>query len=500
LKNEGRERVPHPGSYDVVIIGAGIVGTMIARELSKLEGRFALLEKEPFPCFGASKAGLSQIHLPDFCPPGSLKGRLCKDAPLRFRSLASDLDVLYREVGELWLALKPEHVAGLEAARLRGEFQGAKGFEMIGPERIREIEPHVTSKAMAGLYARGLGVVYVPEWGFALVENAVQNGVRLHLQTSVLRIENEDDSTYRLVTSRGTIRTKFLINAAGIHADEIAWMVGDKDICLNLRKGTMVIFDKAVSHLVNNMLYGTFSDRQSQDIAPTAHGNIILGVHYVKPDHKEDTKVSRQDILETVKLGKELVPALSEKEVITAFSGILPTNNRAPDGDFHIGPSERAPGVINVLVGAPGLTAAPGIADLVIQLLRDQGMMKEEKKDFSKKRLGWLRFEPASLCEKQRIVDRHPKYGRVLCRCEQVTEAEIVEAVRRGADTMDGVKHLTRAGMGRCQGSFCGPLVLNCLARVLHVVPTRITKRGAGSQLVVGFTKESPTLQESGRC
>jgi glycerol-3-phosphate dehydrogenase len=499
LKADDRHSDPHHrGDYDVVVIGAGIVGAMIARELSKLEGRFALLEKEPFPCFGMSKAGLSQIHLPDFCPPGSLRGRLCKDATSRFRILATELDVAYREVGELWLALRPEHVASLEAARMRGEFHGAKGFEMIGPERIREIEPHVTPKAVAALYARGLGVVYVPEWGFALVENAVQNGLHLHLQTSVTDIRKGNDSTYRLATSRGTIRSKFLINAAGVHADEIAWMVGDKDIRLDMRKGTMVIFDKAVSHLARNMIYGTFTERHSQDIAPTAHGNVILGVRYVRPDHKEDRKVTREDTVETVKLGKELVPALSEKEVITSFSGILATNNRAPNGDFYIGPSEHAPGVIHILVGAPGLTAAPGIADLVIRLLRDQGMTKEEKKSFQKKRVGWSRFEPAPLTEKQRIVVQNPKYGHVLCRCEQVTEAEIVQAIRRGADSMDGVKHLTRAGMGRCQGSFCGPSVLNCLARELGIAPTWVTKKGVGSHQIVGYTKGALTLQGPG--
>jgi glycerol-3-phosphate dehydrogenase len=487
------------GAYDVVIIGAGIVGAMVARELSKLEGRFALLEKEAFPCFGVSKAGLSQIHLPDFCAPGSLKGRLCKDAPHRFKVLASELDVAYREVGELWLALKPEQVANLEAAKMRGEFHGAKGFEMIGPERIREIEPHATPKAVAALYATGLGVVYVPEWGFALVENAVQNGLHVHLQTAVSDIKTEKDS-FRLFTSRGTITSRFLVNAAGIHADEIARMVGDQDIRFDLLKGTMVIFDKSVSQLVHNMIYGTFSERRSQDIAPTAHGNLILGVPYVRPENKEDRKVSRQDILETVKLGKELIPALSEKEVINSFSGILANNNQAPNGDFYIAPSEHAPGAVHVLVGAPGLTAAPGIADLVVRLLRDQGMMQEEKKSFQKNRAGWPRFESASPSEKLRIVGQNPKYGHVLCRCEQVTEAEILEAIRRGADTMDGVKHLTRAGMGRCQGSFCGIPVLNCLVKELGVAPTWVTKKGVGSHQIVGYTKEASRVQGPGEC
>ena len=476
--------------YDVIVIGAGIVGTMIARELSRLKGRFALIEKEPFPCFGVSKAGLSQIHLPDFCPPGSLKGKLCADAPRRFKALSRELDVVFREVGELWLALEPGHMANLEAARTRGESHGAAGFEVIGPEKIRELEPHVTPRAIAALYAKGLGVVYVPEWGFALAENAVQNGLHLHLNTEVQRISREGDETYRVSTSRGTFKTKYMINAAGLHGDEIAERVGDTDIRLDLRKGTMVIFDKSVSHLARNMIYGTFSEKHSQDIAPTAHGNLILGVHYVKPKHKNDTEVSLENIRETVKLGQELIPSLSGKDVIAAFSGILQTNSKAANGDFFVGPSPCAPGVIHVLVGAPGLTAAPGIADLVIKTLVDMGLRTEEKKEFQSQRVGWPRFGPASLDEKQDMVSQNSKYGHVVCRCEEVTEAEILEAIRRGADTLDGVKHLTRAGMGRCQGGFCGIRVLNHLARHLGISPTQVTKKGKGSHQIVGFTKE----------
>jgi len=214
----------------------------------------------------------------------------------------------------------------------------------------------------------------------------------------------------------------------------------------------------------------------------------------VKPKHKHDTEVGRENIRETVKLGQELVPALSEKDVITGFSGILQSNNKAANGDFFVGPSTRTPGVIHVLVGAPGLTAAPGIADLVIKMLTDLGLQAEEKKDFQRNRMGWLRFEPASLDEKQAMVSSNSKYGHIVCRCEKVTEAEILEAIRRGADTMDGVKHLTRAGMGRCQGGFCGIRVLNHLAGQLGIRPTQVTKKGEGSHQIVGFTKEPATF------
>ena len=477
------------GEYDVVIIGGGIIGAMIARQLSKFQGRFAVLEKETFPGCGVSKASLSQIHLPDFCPPGSLKGRLCRDAPARFRKLAVELDVLYREVDELWLALEPAQVSDLEATKARAESHGATGFEIIGPDRIRELEPHVTPEAVAGLFAKGLGVIYTPEWNFALIENAVENGVQLYLQTKVVDIGKGQNDTYRLITDQGMLTSKYVINAAGLFADEIARMVGDGHIQLSMRKGTMLIFDKSVSHLARHMIFGSFSESHSQDIAPTAHGNLILGVHYVKTDNKSDTQVEQEGIQKTLRLGRQLIPALSEKDVITSFAGILANSNMTNDGDFFIAPSEQAPGVIHVLVGAPGLSAAPAIAEYVIQLLEDSGWQVEEKSDFNPRRRGWPRFASAPMATKMQMIDAEPKYGHVLCRCEHVTEAEILHSIRRGACTMDAVKHLTRAGMGRCQGGFCAPFVLKHLANEMGVSPTQVTKNGPGSRQIAKMTK-----------
>jgi len=481
--------LPQIGDYDVIIIGGGIIGAMVARQLSKFQGRFAVLEKAAFPGCGVSKASLSQIHLPDFCPPGSLKGKLCRDAPARFKKLAVELEVLYREVDELWLALEPEQVGDLEAARARAESHGATGYEIIGPQKIRELEPHVTPEAVAGLYARGLGVIYTPEWNFALIENAVQNGVQLYLQAEVIDIAKTREGIYRLTTRQGTLSSRYVINAAGLYADEIARMAGDGNIHLSLRKGTMLIFDKSVSHLVQNMVFGSFSESHSQDIAPTAHGNLILGVHYVKTDKKSDTQVSREGIQETLKLGRQLIPALSEKDVITSFAGILANSNMTRDGDFFIAPSEHAPGVIHVMVGAPGLSAAPAIAEYVVDLLGDAGWRTLEKAGFNPRRRGWPRFATAPPEKKQQMIDTDPKYGHVVCRCEQVTEAEILGSIRRGARTMDAVKHLTRAGMGRCQGGFCAPFVLKHLADELKISPTRVTKNGPGSHQIVKMTK-----------
>jgi glycerol-3-phosphate dehydrogenase len=479
----------YAGEYDVVVIGAGIIGSMIARELSRFELRVALFDKEPFPGFGVTKAGMSQIHTSDFCPPGTLKGRLCVDAAQRFKKLAQQLDVDCRETDELWLALDSSQIVNLQAAKERAEGHGATGFEIIGPERVRELEPHVTSKAVAALYFRGLAVIYPPELCFALTENAAQNGLQLHLNTTVSNILAAEQGRYIVQTSNGRFKTRYIVNAAGLFADEIARMVQDHHIRLALRKGTMAILDKSVSHLVRHMIYGTFSERHSQNIAPTAHGNLILGIHYTKTEDKCDTSVGPEGIREIMKLGKELVPALSEKDIITSFAGIIAANTMTKDNDFYIAPSEHAPGVIHAIAGAPGLTGAPAIAELVVEILSHAGLVMEEKKAFQAKRSGWPRFATADLREQQEIMATNRKYGHIVCRCERVSEAEIVEAIDRGANTLDAVKHLTRAGMGRCQGGFCGPRVLGLLSEDLGVPATQVTKKGAGSFVIAGSRK-----------
>ncbi len=480
--------------YDVVVIGAGIIGSMIARELSRFQIRGALLDKAPFPGFGVTKSGMAQIHSTDFCPPGTLKGRLCLDAPLRFKRLADQLDVTYREVDELWVALEPSQIANIEAARERGEGHGATGYEIIGPERIRELEPHVTKKAVAALYIRGLGVIHPPEWSFALTENAVQNGFQLHLNTAVLGIQKREDESYRVETSNGPFETRFIINAAGLFADEIAWMVQDHHIGLTLRKGSIAILDQSASHLVRHMMFGTFSEGHSQNVAPTAHGNLIVGIHYTKPKNKDDTGVSREGLREIMKLGKELVPALSERDIITSFAGILAGNTMTSNGDFYIAPSEHAPRVIHIIAGAPGLTAAPGIAELVVKMLFDAGMDMAEKKTFQEMRTGWPRFSAAIPENQEAMIASNPRYGHIVCRCERVSEGEVTEAIDRGADTLDAVKHVTRAGMGRCQGGFCGPVVLGLLSKGLAVPRSRVTKKGNGSFVVAG-----PMAEQEGK-
>lgn len=477
----------------MVVIGAGIVGSMIARELSRFEGRFALVEREGFSGFGVSKANPCMLHSPLMFPSGPLRIKLSYNALARYKKLADELDVVFNEVDEIFLAFDASQLAKLEAAKNWAEENHVSaGHEIIGPEKIRDVEPHVTQEAIGALYGKGVsGGIYATEWTFALTENAAQNGFHLYFNAPVTGIMKERDDRYEIRTPKGSFKARYIVNAAGLYADEIAQRVGDKDIRLILTKGTMAILDKSASYLVRNMVYGTYGRDHSQMLTPTAHGNLLLGLGYfTTPEHKEDTKVMKGKLKEVVEMGRSLVPAISEKHVITSFAGVRSENTKAEAGDFYISQSENAPRVIHAVIGSPGLTAAPAIAEFVVKLLSEAGLVMEEKKGFQKKRPGWPRFETASPIEREKMIASNPKFGHIVCRCEQVTEGEILEALRRGANSMDAVKHVTRAGMGRCQGGFCGITVMNHLSRALGVSPTQVTKKGEGSHQITASCKE----------
>jgi glycerol-3-phosphate dehydrogenase len=425
-------------------------------------------------------------------PSGPLRTRLSHNAAARYKKLANELDVTFKAIDEIFLAFDSDHLAKLNTARAWADDNHVSAdHAIIGPEKLRQIEPNASKKAIGALYGKGVsGGIYATEWTFALTENAVQNGLDLYLNSAVTDIKCKGDFDFEVITSRGRLKTRYIINTAGLFVDEIAGMVGDTDIQLVLTKGTMLILDKSASNLLGNMIYGTYGKDHSELVTPTAHGNLLIGLGYfTKPAHKGDTAVSRDKLQEVLHMGKKLVPAISEKGVITAFAGIRSQNNMAPGGDFYIDHSRTTAGVIHAAIGSPGLTAAPAIAEYLINLLAAAGLELEENKTFNPNRIGWHRFETATATEKHRLIESNSKYGHIVCRCEKVSEAEVLEAIRRGANSMDAVKHVTRAGMGRCQGGFCGISVLNYLTREQNVDPGQVTKNGIGSHQVTAFRK-----------
>ncbi len=484
------------GPYDVLVIGAGMVGAMILRKLSRFRLRVAAVEREPQPGFGVTKSSLSYIHRNHFNPPGSLRARLCRGAPERFRDLAGELGVGYREADELNLAFDESQAREVRTRKEWGERNGEATFRFIGREETLRLEPHLARDFTLATHSRAHGMIHPPEWAFALVESARANGAAVFLETEVTGIGREADGTFRVVTDRGSLRARFLVNAAGLHADRIAAMGGDGHVRLHPTRGTFAIFDPAASPLLRHLVYvGGLDPACSHMLGPTLHGNLILGLgRFREPESRTDTRVTREALDEILGMGRRILPGLPEGDLITSFAGIKTTNNLAENGDFFIGSAGASPRLIHALIGSPGITASPGIARHVLDLLADAGLELAAKPDFLPAPPRPPRFRDAGPEEREALVRRDPARGHLVCRCEQVSEAEVREAVRRGARTVDGVKHLTRAGMGRCQGGFCGPWVLKLLAAELGVPLEAVTRRGRGSEEVVGRELEGPRL------
>jgi len=483
-------------TYDVLVIGAGIVGTMILRELSRFRLNIAVVEKESQPGFGVTRSSLSYIHRNHFNPPGSLRAALCQGSQDKYRVLASKLGVDYGEADEINIAFDAAQEAQVKQRLDWAYKNGEKNFRVISREEVARLEPRLTRDFAFAVHSVGHGMIHPPEWAFALMENAKANGARVFLDTEVTGLAHDIDGSWKVMTDKGDLRARFVINAAGLHADRIAWLAGDKEVRLFPTRGTFAIFDSAVSSMLRHLVYVAGQDPSfSQAIGPTVHGNIILGLgKFIEPESRTDARVTRGELETILAMGRQIIPDLPERDLITTFAGIKTTNNLAKNGDFYLGPSSISPTLFHALICSPGVTASPGIARYTLDLLANAGLELSEKSEFNDSLVPQYRFRYAGEPERHSAIRRDPACGHLICRCEQVSEAEVREAVRRGARTLDGVKQITRAGMGRCQGGFCGPWVLKLLATELGIPPEEVTRKGKGSEEVVAWNPEEPQL------
>jgi len=481
-------------NYDLVIIGAGFIGSMIAKKLSEYNINTAIIEKRDAPGCAVTKAGLSALHSPDFCPKGSLKEKFCINAFNKFKMLSEELGVKFKEFDEIRLAFSDEDLSRLKKYKEQGESLGLDIYEILDQEILRKEEPFITDEAIAALKIKNLGSIYPPEWCFALLETALKNGVSVYLNTEVVSIKKESSSLFQYLinTNNVTIATKTILNCAGLFANEIAAMLGDNYINIEYEKATMAILDKSASYITKNMIYGSFSFDHSQVIAPTAHGNLIIGLGYfIKTMDREDVGVARGKIDEILNMAKRLIPGIAAKDIITSFSGIKSENTlTTPKKDFYIDYSKSSPGVIHVVIGSPGLTAAPEISNYVINMIDRSCIKLIKKNEIEKKRDIFIKYAELNKEEISVQIKENPQFARIICRCEKITEAEIVEAIKRGAVTLDAIKHYTRAGMGRCQGGFCGPAILNIISRELKCPIETIVKNDKDSFLIKGHSKK----------
>jgi len=473
--------------YDVIIIGAGIVGSMLVRELSRFKLKLAIIDKEDQPGLGVTKASLSYIHRNHMNAPGTERAKLCTGSQDRFRKLSAELGLPYRETDEINIAFDKEQEQQIRT-RVDWAFKnGETKFRVISKEEVARLEPRLTKDFIFAVHSEAHGMIHPPEWAFALVENAKANHAKIFVDTEVLGLEKAQDSLWAVSTTRGVLRTRYVVNAAGLFADQIAWMAGDKDVKLIKTRGTYAIFDSAVSSMLRHLIYvAGLNFSYSQAMGPTVHGNIILGLgRFKEPIDRYDVRVTKEELECILKMGKQLIPDLPEKDVITSFAGIKSTNNLAAPEDFYVGVSGVSPTLIYALICSPGVTGSPGITRRIIELLSNAGLDLVEKPDFNPYREKPFRFKDASEKERRQAIAKDPRCGHLICRCEQVSEAEIVDAIHRGARSIDGVKQLTRAGMGRCQGGFCGPWILKILSSELGIPPEKVTRKGKGSEEIV---------------
>lgn len=468
--------------YDVAIIGGGVTGGAIARELSRYKLDVALFEKEEELAFGVSKSNSGIIHPGTQNAPDSLKGKLCIRGNMLMREISRELGVDFKEVGSLIVALNEEDSPRLLELKKEAETLGVPGLEIVDSKWLRHNEPNLNKEAFSALYAPTAGIISPYRLVYDLCENAAKNGVEFYLCAEVESIKTLGETDFEIFTKKGKFKTRYVINAAGLFADKVSKMVGIGNFEIKPRKGEEFLLDKKKEHLTNHVLF-PLPAKTSKGILviKTSDGNPMIGPTAHDTDDREDLSTSDSGLEEVFTSAKKLVPTLSENDIIAYFAGLRP----ACGHDFIIRHEDEAPGFVNVAgIQSPGLTAAPAIALMVCDILREKGLAMKEKDIFREHHREEAHLFAIPPDKTERLIRKNPKYGDIVCRCEMVSAREIEEAIERGATTLDGIKFRTRAQAGRCHGGFCTSRIMKILAEKTKKPLTGISKRGKGSEIV----------------
>lgn len=476
--------------YDVIIIGAGVTGCAVARYLSRYQGSALVLERAEDVCCGTSKANSAIIHAGFDAAHGSLMAKMNVQGSRMLPELAKELDFPFRTNGSLVVCMSEEDMPRLRSLYENGVKNGVEGLEIVDAQRLHELEPNVSKNAVAALWAPTGGIVCPFNMTIALAENANANGVDFRFNTKVTGFTRGEEG-WTVHTEQGDFQTRYVVNAAGVYADVLHNMVSARKLHITPRRGDYCLLDRQVGGFVSHTVFqlpGKLG--KGVLVSPTVHGNIIVGPTAIDIEDRDGTNTTAAGLEELIAKAGISVDNLPIRQTITSFAGLRAHEDHH---EFVIGEAEDAPGFVDCAgIESPGLTSAPAIGLTVAELLREKlGLRKKE--DFIATRKGLL--DPKSLTKEayQALIRENPAYGQIICRCEQVTEGEIIDAIRRplGAKSLDGVKRRTRAGMGRCQAGFCSPRVLEILARELGVSQAEITKCGGASRLIVGVNKDS---------
>lgn len=476
--------------YDVLIIGAGVCGSAAARELSRYQLKIGVLEKGEDVCSGTSKANSGIVHAGFDAKPGSLMAEMNVKGNAMMGELSKELDFHFENNGSLVLCFQEEDLEKLEELKRQGEKNGVPGIRIIRQEELREMEPNISNKAVAALYAPTGGIVCPFGLNIALAENAAMNGVEFFFDQEVERVEKLEEG-YRVTAGDEVFEAKCVINAAGVYADVFHNMVSEQKIHITARKGEYYLLDRSVGDHVKHTIFqlpGKYG--KGVLVTPTVHGNLLVGPTAKDITDKEGTNTTAEGMEEVAQKAVRSVENLPLRQVITSFTGL---RAHEEGHEFIIEEVKDAPGFFDCAgIESPGLTSAPAIGIRLAELV-SQKLQPEKKEDFISKRKGILNPQKLSKEEWKELVKENPAYGTIICRCESITEGEILDAIHRplGARSLDGVKRRTRAGMGRCQSGFCAPKTMEILAREWKIPMEQLTKAGRNSKLLVGTTKDS---------
>lgn len=476
--------------YDAIIIGAGVIGAAVARELSRYQCSILVLEKGEDVCVGTSKANSALVHAGFDAKPGSMKAKYNVQGSLMMEELCRKLDVPYERNGALVLAFSQEETETLVRLKRQGEENGVKGLAILEKEQLGKKEPDLSKEAVAALYAPTAALVCPFLLTIALAENANVNGCEFLFEKEVTHIQKAGEGYEVKVSSpanpgrQESYLGKNIINCAGLYSDKLHNMVSKKSYQVTPVKGEYCLLDKSEGTSVSSTLFKVPGKMgKGVLVTRTVHGNILLGPTAESISDKEETATSKEGLKRVLMDTKHTVPNLNTGMVITSFAG-LRAHER--NGDFIIGEAEDAPCFFDALgIESPGLSAAPAIGMALAEMVAEKNNYRKKER-FQEERKGITAFTALSPAEKEAIVKEKPAYGNMICRCEMITEGEILEAIHRplGAKSLDGLKRRVRTGMGRCQGGFCTPRLVEILEREWGISKLQLTKTGGNSILL----------------
>lgn len=473
--------------FDFAVVGAGVVGGLVARELTKYTKNVCIVEAGSDVALGATRANSAIVHAGYDAKPGSLKARLNVRGSVMMEQVCADLGVKYVKNGSLVVGFNDEDRETLESLAERGRKNGVAGVRVLSRDEILDIEPNIGDDVTCALHAPTGAIVCPYELCIAAVGCAMDNGASLNLNFKVDKIE-KCDGGYKISSGDNYICAKYVVNCAGAYSDEIAAMAGDDSFTVHPRRGEYLLLDREVGAHISHTVFRCPSKMgKGVLVSPTVDGNLLVGPTAEDITDKQDTSTTPEGLAKVRALATQQVKNIDFSKVITSFTGLRSVGST---GDFII--KMHGSSFLNVAgIESPGLSSAPAIAEYAVSMLRDCGFAAKERADFVGTRRPAHFFSLLSEEEKNQLIKERPEYAHVICRCERVSEGEILDAIRtnpRPTD-VDGVKRRTRATMGRCQGGFCTPHIVELLAREMGVDYTEVTKFGGNSYINFGRTK-----------